>query len=97
MELSYERLTESQISASLPTVPGWSVHEGALQRKYEFSAYADGVLYANAVAAVADRLNHHPDILIGYKHVTISMVSHDAAGKLTAYDFELARRINAIP
>lgn len=97
MKLTYERLTEAQIAELLPSVPGWTVEGGALTRSYSFSAYADGVLFASAIATVAERLNHHPDILIGYKQVTVSMVSHDAAGKLTAYDFELARRINTIP
>jgi 4a-hydroxytetrahydrobiopterin dehydratase len=96
VELSYTRLTPEQIDAQLATVPGWSVVEGALTRTYPFGSYAAGVVFGNAVAHVADTLNHHPDLHIGYQRVTISMITHDAGGGLTSYDFELARRINAL-
>lgn len=96
MELSYTRLTPEQISEQLTTVPGWSVEAGALTRAYTFGSYAAGVVFGNAVAHVADTLNHHPDLHIGYQRVTVSMITHDAGGGLTSYDFELARRINAL-
>jgi 4a-hydroxytetrahydrobiopterin dehydratase len=96
VELSYTRLTPEQIDAQLATVPGWSVVEGALTRTYPFGSYAGGVVFGSAVAHAADTLNHHPDLHIGYQRVTISMITHDAGGGLTSYDFELARRINAL-
>lgn len=97
MDLTYERLTPGQIESEMGTVPGWVVQGGALSRTYQFGSYSEGVLFACAVAGVAERLNHHPVILIDYRSVTVSMVSHDADNKLTAFDFELARRISAIP
>lgn len=97
MELSYTKLTTDQIAQQLSTTNGWQVNEGALTKVFSFDQYANGVLFANAVAHIADDLNHHPDLLIGYGKVTVSMVTHDADGGLTAYDFELARRIDRIP
>ncbi|MCH8992880.1 MAG: 4a-hydroxytetrahydrobiopterin dehydratase, partial [Acidobacteria bacterium] len=44
---------------------------------------------------LADELNHHPDLFIGYQRVRVALSTHDAGG-LTAYDFEMARRIQAI-
>lgn len=94
--LTYDKLTPDQIETALTTAPGWAVVEGALTRSYAFPTYAAGVLFATAVAHAADTLNHHPDLHIGYQKVTVSMVTHDAGGGLTAFDFELARRINAL-
>jgi len=95
-ELSYKKLDEEGISRELGTVPDWQVVDGALTKEFPFETYASGVVFGVAVAHTADTLNHHPDLLIGYGKVTVSMVTHDADGGLTAYDFELARRINKI-
>ena len=95
-ELTYDKLTADQISQKLSTVDGWRTENGALTKTFEFNSYAAGVVFANAVAYTADHLNHHPDLLIGYQKVTVSMVTHDTGGGLTAYDFELARRIDQI-
>ncbi|MCB0824733.1 MAG: 4a-hydroxytetrahydrobiopterin dehydratase [Armatimonadetes bacterium] len=97
MELSYTKLTAEQIAQQITTTNGWQVNEGALTKTFSFENYANGVLFGNAVAHIADDLNHHPDLLIGYGKVTVSMVTHDADGGLTAFDFELARRIDQIP
>ncbi len=96
MALTYDKLTQEQIAQELQTVPGWAVENGALTRTFDFESYASGVLFANAVAHAADTLNHHPDLLIGYQKVQVSMITHDAGGGLTGFDFELARQVTAI-
>ena len=93
--LSYDKLSADRIAAESATVPGWTV-DGALTRQFDFVSYKDGLVFAVAVGHVADKLNHHPDLMIGYQKVTVSMVTHDAGGGLTAYDFELARRIDRL-
>ena len=94
--LSYEKLDHSAIQRELASAPEWHLHDGALTRNYEFESYPAGVLFACAVAHLAESLNHHPDIVIGYRKVQVSMVTHDADGGLTRFDFELARRISAL-
>lgn len=93
-ELSYVRLSDNEIAERLSRLPGWSIENGTLTRAYSFSSYASGVVFASAVAFLADALNHHPDLMIGYQKVRVSLSTHDADGGLTAYDFELARRID---
>jgi 4a-hydroxytetrahydrobiopterin dehydratase len=93
-ELSYERLSDEQIAERLARVPGWTIEDGALTRLYEFPSYAAGVVFACAVGYLADSLDHHPDLTIGYQRVRVSLKTHDAGGGLTSYDFELARRID---
>ena len=93
--LSYDKLTEAEVEAALASLSGWAVEDGALAREFEFDSYGKGVMFATACGHLADELNHHPDLFIGYQRVRVALVTHDAGG-LTAYDFEMARRIQAI-
>ena len=94
-DLSYDRLSDDEISKRLESLSGWSVDDGMLAREFKFGSYGKGVMFATACGHLADELNHHPDLFIGYQRVRVALVTHDAGG-LTAYDFEMARRIQAI-
>lgn len=94
-ELAYVKLTDDQVAQEIQNVQGWSVEEGQLAKRFEFKTYKDGIVFASAVGYVADRLNHHPDITIGYAKVRVAVNTHDVGG-LSPYDFELARRIDAL-
>lgn len=96
LPLTYDKLDPDAQNAQLKTLDGWSIDDGALTKAFEFESYKDGVVFASAVGWAADSLNHHPDLLVGYQKVTVTLVTHDAGGGLTAYDFELARRIDRI-
>lgn len=90
--LEYRMLTEAEVQAELSALPKWSVTAGKIERTFAFGNYQDGLVFASMVGYLADQLNHHPDILIGYKKVTVSLSTHDVNG-LSPYDFELASRI----
>jgi len=94
--LSYDKLSPEVATAALGALPGWTIEHGALAKSYAFPNYSQGALFACAVAHCAERLNHHPEITIAYGGVSIALRTHDAGGGLTGYDFELARRIEAI-
>lgn len=95
MELSYEKLSEGQVTGAVQGLDGWNVDSGMLTKEFRFDSYEKGVLFANAVAFAAEALNHHPDIMIGYGKVRVATVTHDAGG-LTSYDIELASRIQGL-
>jgi len=90
-----EKLTEPQIDAQLTSHPEWSEMGGALQRTYQFPDFAAAVRFVNAVAEAAEAADHHPDILIRYNKVTLTLSTHDAGG-ITQKDFDLAGRIDQI-
>jgi 4a-hydroxytetrahydrobiopterin dehydratase len=94
--MTYDKLDEAGIAHELGTVDGWAIDRGALTKEFAFERYKDGLVFAGAVGFVADELNHHPDLFVGYGKVRVSMVTHDADGGLTAFDFELARRIDRL-
>lgn len=95
MELAYRKLDESEANTALASTPGWAIEDGKLTKSFKFETYKDGVVFSSAVGFVADKLNHHPDILVGYAKVNVSVNTHDVGG-LSPYDFELAKRIDAL-
>ena len=95
MQLEYRLLNDDEIASQLATTPGWSVREGMLTRTFEFSSYKSGVDFAVRVADAADAMDHHPDLTIGYQKVTVAVNTHSVGG-LSPYDFELARRVDAL-
>jgi 4a-hydroxytetrahydrobiopterin dehydratase len=86
-------LSEEQIRERLKQLPGWERAGGQIRKTYPFASFAEGMAFANRVAEAAEALDHHPDVLIQYRQVTLTLTSHDAGG-LTERDFRLARRID---
>ena len=79
----------------LADAPSWSVSDGKVTRTFVFATYAAGVVFASAVAHIADSMDHHPDLLIGYQKVSVSVNTHDVGG-ISPLDFELARKISGL-
>lgn len=72
-------------------------HEGeAIVRDLELDDFGAAVEFVNKVAAIAERANHHPDILVhGWNKVRLTLSTHSEGG-LTSADFELAAEIDAL-
>ena len=71
--------------------PGWNEVDGALEREFELPSFAEAIAFVNRVAELAEAENHHPDIAISYKRVTLRWTTHSAGG-ITERDRELAAR-----
>lgn len=95
MGLSYAKFDEAAVAEALIGLPGWKLEGGHLVREFVFDSYKDGVVFAAALGWVADQLNHHPDMTIGYGKVRVATMTHDASG-ITSYDVELARRADRV-
>lgn len=93
--MSVDRLSEEQIGAVLADMPEWQRDEESLVRTRRFSDFVHAIDFVEEVAAVAEELQHHPDIDIRYNKVTLRLSTHSAGG-LTARDVELAARLDAI-
>jgi len=86
-------LSDDQVRERLAQLSGWERDGAQIRKTYRFASFGESMAFANRVAAAADALDHHPDMLIQYSQVTLSVSSHDAGG-LTERDFRLARRID---
>ncbi len=73
----------------------WSRIGDALQRAYAFSGFLGAMQFVNRVAAHAEHVQHHPDVLIRYSKVTLTLSTHDANG-ITAKDFDFAAEADRI-
>ena len=87
-------LSENEILALLPRVPGWERRGPELRRTWTFPDFKGSMAFVNRVADLAEAADHHPDIDIRYSRVTLVLSPH-AAGGLTARDFSLAEAIGA--
>lgn len=74
---------------------GWLNDGGALVRVFDRKNFDGSIAFVNAVAGVANRLNHHPDIALSWNQVTIRTWSHDV-GAITERDVALAQAIDEI-
>jgi 4a-hydroxytetrahydrobiopterin dehydratase len=74
---------------SEPAPDGWAEVDGALEREFTFDTFPVAIAFVNAVARLAERESHHPDIRIAYKKVTLRWVTHSAGG-VTDRDRDLA-------
>ena len=90
-----ELLTEDEISARLGGVPGWARQGNSIITTVTRSDFREAMLFTGAVAYLAEQASHHPDILIQWNKVTLTLSTHSAGG-LTAADFDLATKINAL-
>jgi 4a-hydroxytetrahydrobiopterin dehydratase len=86
-----EKMSEAQVTEALKAAPEWSLVGEAIQRTYQFRDFVTSMKFVNAVAQAAEAAQHHPDILIRYSRVTLTLATHDASG-ITEKDFDLARK-----
>ncbi len=89
------KLTEEEIKERLTRLSGWSRAGNRIEKKYEFKNFLRAMSFVNAVACLAESVNHHPDILVCYNQVTLRNWTHTAGG-ITEYDFALAEKIDSL-
>ncbi len=89
------RLSEEQVAAELASRPEWGESGGSIQRTFAFKTFVEAMGFVNRVAAAAEAAQHHPDILIRYNKVTMSLSTHDAGG-ITKKDFDLAAKMDGM-
>jgi len=82
-------LTSEALQSFLTSHPGWTHEGGMLRRTYAFPAFLTGIAFVERVGQAAERADHHPDIDIRWRKVTLALVTHDAGG-LTSRDTNLA-------
>ena len=88
-------LAKKQIDLFLAEVPPWTLSDGKLQQMFLFKAFAEALRFVNAVAVLAEKEGHHPDILVQWNKVTLTLWTH-AVKRLTENDFVMAKKISGI-
>lgn len=88
------KLNEEEINTRLAGLQGWSKVENWIEKKYRFKNFLRAMFFVNAVAYVAESVNHHPDIIVHYNEVTLRNWTH-VVNAVTERDFSLAEKIDA--
>lgn len=88
------KLSQDQIDLHLQPLTGWAQHDDEIRKQWKFEDFTESMAFVNAVADLAEAANHHPDILIRYNQVTLTLSTHSEGG-LTQADIDLAGQIEA--
>jgi 4a-hydroxytetrahydrobiopterin dehydratase len=90
-----ELLDDDQIDARLAELEGWERDGDTITKEFVRDDFVGSVRFVDSIVAPAEDMGHHPDLSISWDKVRVSITTH-AAGGLTANDFELAKRIDAL-
>jgi 4a-hydroxytetrahydrobiopterin dehydratase len=74
------RLDATSLRGALTNLGGWELRNDTLEKSFRFDSYADTIAFVNAVAWIAQRLDHHPDLEVGYGRCKVVWTTHDAKG-----------------
>ena len=88
-------LSSEEITRRLVSLAGWELKGKTIEKKFRFADFRAAIAFVNRVADLAEVEDHHPDILVHYREVTLVLWTHGAGG-LTERDFQLAADIDRV-
>jgi 4a-hydroxytetrahydrobiopterin dehydratase len=88
-------LSEQEINERLAGLSGWELEGKAIRRSFECGDFVGSLRFAGSLVEPAESMNHHPDLEISWDTVTVTISTHSEGG-LTAADFELAEKVDAL-
>lgn len=89
-------LSEIELAEHLKDIPLWRLNGATLVRECATSDFAAAIGLVNAIALLAEKMDHHPDMLVyGWNKVRITLSTHDQ-GALTILDIQLAKQIDSL-
>ena len=87
------KLSQKKIKSNLSKFPGWNLEEDAIVKQFKFKDFIEALSFVNTIGLEAEKMDHHPDILIfAWNKVKITISTHSAGG-VTDKDFSLAQKI----
>jgi 4a-hydroxytetrahydrobiopterin dehydratase len=90
-----KRLSDEEIARELGGLRGWARDGDAIRKQYTLGGFPDAIAFVARLAFDAEAADHHPDITINYKRVTLVFSTHSAGG-LTQKDFEGAKKVDSL-
>ncbi len=90
-----KRLSETEIQERLSSLDGWALDGNTIRKQFTLGGFPDAIAFVTRLAFDAEAADHHPDIFINYKRVTLSFSTHSEGG-LTDKDFAGARKVDAL-
>ena len=81
------KLSLMEAEQRIKSLSGWTLDGDSIRKQYTFKDFVEAINFVSCIAPKAEAVDHHPDILINYKRVTLTYSTHDEGG-LTAKDFD---------
>jgi len=88
-------LGNDEIRAGLASLPGWDLENGVICKRFTFDDFLGSVMFVNRITGAAQAANHHPDLVISWNTVTVSLVTHSQGG-VTDADLAMATTIEGL-
>jgi 4a-hydroxytetrahydrobiopterin dehydratase len=88
-------LSDSEVQERLGALDGWERAGKAIEKSFKRGDFVGAVEFVSSLVEPAEEMNHHPDVAISWETVTVTISTHSEGG-LTAADFELAAKIDAL-
>lgn len=88
-------LTLGEINQRMNMLNSWSLEGSSITKNFTFTNFKESLDFVNKVGEIAEKHQHHPDIIINYNEVRLSLSTHSEKG-LTRKDFELAKEIDML-
>ncbi|MBI2964059.1 MAG: 4a-hydroxytetrahydrobiopterin dehydratase [Deltaproteobacteria bacterium] len=88
-------LCAAEIAQRLAGLAGWQLKGRTIEKKFRFGGFREAIAFVDRVADLAEVADHHPDMLVHHREVTLVLWTH-AAGGLTDRDFKLAADIERV-
>jgi len=89
------QLGDLEVEKRLAALDGWERAGDAIEKSFKRGDFLGAVEFVQSLVGPAEEMNHHPDLAISWETVTITLSTHSEGG-LTAADFELAAKIDAL-
>ncbi len=89
------RLGATELKTELGALSGWTLTAGKIEKTFRFANWYETIAFVNAVARIANRQNHHPDLSAHYDHCDVAWSTHDAGG-ITLNDCICAARVEQL-
>ena len=92
-------LSATEIVAALARLDGWKLTgdgaDVAIEKTFTFANYFETIAFVNALALIAHRQDHHPDLSVSYSKCTVRFNTHDVDG-ISVSDFFCASKADAL-
>ena len=94
-EYGERALSSDEVKRFMAEVPDWRLKDKAIERELRFKGFVEAMEFVNRVAALSEAEAHHPDILVSYNRVVLTLSTHKVGG-LSCKDFLLATKIDRL-
>lgn len=95
LPLTEGAMTPYEIGKHLDMLSGWSLVDGSIEKTYSFANYHETIGFVNAIAWIANREDHHPDLAVSYDRCAVRFNTHSVSG-ISVNDFICAAKLDAL-